>query len=564
MSTLAHALLARVRATPKAVAMHLATGEGWTSTTWTEGTVRVLALARWLRAAGVTRGERVAVLGEPDLRWIEADFATLLCGGATVGIYPTLLPEQVLWQLRHGEVRVLLGSSDLLARLPVDALNEAGILVAPWDVAHPALRPQVTLTPEDLAAVEAMAAEVQPSDACAILYTSGTTGEPKGVVLSHAAMLATARATQRAIPLEAGETSLIFLPLAHSLQRIVLYRGLLEEVEAWIVPRLDRVAEVLPLARPSVLATVPRMLEKVLARAEAAARSKGPRPLRIFTWAMDVAREVSVHLESQTPVPLGLRAKALVADRLVWTKVRARMGGRLKTIVCGGARLSPEVGRAFHGMGVATCEGWGLTETCAPATLNARDDLRFGTVGRPLPGIELRLEDDGEVLVRGDGLFSGYWRAPEATAAVLDAEGWFRTGDLGRMEDGRLVIVDRKKELLVTSGGKNIAPLPLEGALEGGVFGQVVVVGDDRPYLVALFAPDPEAARDLDTAALRDEAQRRVQALNARVPSFEQIKRFAVLDGPLTVESGLLTPTLKLRRRTIASTFAAEINTLYV
>jgi long-chain acyl-CoA synthetase len=255
--------------------------------------------------------------------------------------------------------------------------------------------------------------------------------------------------------------------------------------------------------------------------------------------------------------------KLAVADRLVFAKVRAKLGGALETIVVGGARLDPEVGRFFHGMGIAVCEGWGLTETCAPATLNRPDDLRFGTVGRALPGVELRLDDDGEVLVRGPGLFRGYWRDPDATAAAFTPDGFFRTGDIGVIEDGRLSIVDRKKEILVTSGGKNIPPVNIEKKLEGGVIGQAVVIGNDRPYLVALLAPDPDTAKGLSETELRARADARVRDVNATLPPFEQVKRWALLPGPLTVEDGLLTPTLKLRRKPIEARWRDLIEGLY-
>jgi long-chain acyl-CoA synthetase len=568
--TLAHATLARLRVARDATAMVQPTDTGeWVPVTWGCSATRVLALARWLRAHGVTRGERVAILGPPHVRWVEADLATLLTGGVVVGIYPTLLPAQVAWQVRHSGARVLLGPS--LDALEGEGLARDGVTLAAWDVAHPG--EAEPCADSDLDTLAAFAEEVQPGDPCAIFYTSGTTGEPKGAVVTHAAMLATVLASRSVLSLEpddggasrAGErpSSLVFLPLAHSLQRMVLYRGLLEDVEAWVVPTLEQVPDAIVRARPTLLATVPRMLEKVLARAEATAAQRGSRAAATFRWAIGVAREVSLLREQGRSLPVGLRLRAALAERLVWGKVRARMGGRLHTLVCGGARLNPEVGRAFHGMGIDVCEGWGLTETCAPATLNTRADVRFGTVGRPLPGMELRLDADGEVLVRGAGCFSGYWRAPEATAAAFTHDGWFRTGDIGRLDaEGRLSIMDRKKELIVTSGGKNLAPLPIEGALEGAPFAQVVVIGDERPYLVALFAPEHPVEGE-ERSRLLAVARGRVEAYNARVPGFEQVKRTAVLDGPLAVDDGTLTPTLKVKRRAVAERHREAIEALY-
>lgn len=562
--TLVALALAKLEGARDGIAMHVRrpgtpSRIAWTTLTWGQSAARIAGLARALRARGVRRGDRVAVLGDPDPRWIEADLAVLLLGGVTVGIYPTLPPESIAWQLRHAGARVVLGAStDALARIPREGLPD--LVAETWDLGT---REDLDASDDPLAVLHTLAVDVRPDDPCALFYTSGTTGNPKGAVVTHGAMVATVRATRQVIDLGPRPVSIVFLPLAHSLQRIVVYRSLVEEAEAWVLPKVTDLLEVLPLAQPTVLATVPRMLEKIRAGAEAAARAKGPRALAVFQWAARVAREVSILSEAGRPLPAFLRAERAVADHLVFATVRARMGGHLRQLLVGGARLDPEVARFFHGMGFAVCEGWGLTETCAPATLNRPEDARFGTVGRPLPGTDLRLDDDGEVLVRGPGLFTGYWNEPEATAAAFTQDGWFRTGDIGTLEDGRLRIIDRKKELIVTSGGKNIPPVNLEKRLEGGPLAQAVVIGDDRPYLVALVAPDPDTAGGLSAAELQGLAEARVAALNATLPPYEQVKRVAVLPEPLTVEAGLLTPTLKLRRKPIAARYAELIESLY-
>ncbi len=562
--TLVTLALAKLEGAHARVAMHVrrpgnASRLGWSTLTWGESAARIAGLARALRVRGVRKGDRVAVLGDPDPRWIQADLAILLLGGVTVGVYPTLPPDAIAWQLQHAGARVILGANaDLLARIPREGLPD--LIAETWDLGT---REGLDASDDPIGAVRGLATDVGPDDPCAIFYTSGTTGNPKGAVVTHGAMVATVRATCAVIDLGPRPVSVVFLPLAHSLQRIVVYRALVEDAEAWVLPKVTDLLEVLPLAQPTVLATVPRMLEKIRAGAEAAARAKGPSALAVFQWAARVAREVSIHAEAGRALPAFLRAERAVAERIVFATIRARMGGQLRQLLVGGARLDPEVARFFHGMGFAVCEGWGLTETCAPATLNRPEDARFGTVGRPLPGMELRLDLDGEVLVRGPGLFSGYWNEPEATAAAFTSEGWFRTGDVGVLEDGRLRIVDRKKELIVTSGGKNIPPVNLEKRLEGGPLAQAVVIGDDRPYLVALVAPDADAASGLSRAELQALAEERVAALNATLPPYEQVKRVAVLTDPLTVEDGLLTPTLKLRRKPIAARYAALIEELY-
>jgi long-chain acyl-CoA synthetase len=305
------------------------------------------------------------------------------------------------------------------------------------------------------------------------------------------------------------------------------------------------------------------MLEKIKSGVEARLAKESVAKRRIFAWALAVGTEASRRVERKEPLPGMLSAKLRVADRLVFRKVRARFGGELRLFAVGGARLDPEVGRFFHALGITVCEAWGLSETCAPATLNSPDDFRFGTVGKPLPGVTIRLAEDGEVLVKGPGLFREYWRDPVATAAAFTPDGFFRTGDVGELVDGYLKIVDRKKEILVTSGGKNIPPVNIEKRLEGGLVGQAVVIGDDRPYLVALLAPDADHAHGVDAAALQAAGEARVAEANAQLAPFEQIKRFAWLPEPLTPDNGLLTPTLKLKRRAIAERYRDVIEGLY-
>lgn len=552
MTTLASMLLDKFARSGSAPGLYWREGATWRSATWSESEREVAATAEALRAMGVEKGDRVAILGNPHPRWLVADFATFCLGAITVGIYPTLHPDAVRYQLAHSGAKVLLVESPAdLERLSL-AIHGCPELrhARTWDLAGP---PAV-----DLAAFRERARAVRPEDPCAIFYTSGTTGDPKGATVSHGAMAAVCEAS-RVIPLQPGDRSMVFLPLAHSLQRMAAYRALLEEVTAYFCPSLDQFPEVLRIARPSVLATVPRMLEKIKATAEANVATQRPLARRIYAWAMEVGRERSRRVETGQPLPEPLAWKYAIADRLVFRKIRARMGGALRVFIVGGARLDPEVARFFHALGVDVCEAWGLTETCAPATMNTPSAFRFGTVGRPLSVFELRLDEDGEVLVKGAGLFSGYWNDPSATAAAFTPDGWFRTGDVGRIEDGFLRIVDRKKEILVTAGGKNIPPVNIEKRLEGGGIAHAVVVGNDRPYLVALLAPDP----DHPVADPKALAEARVREANAGLSPFEQVKKWAWLPTPLTVESGLLTPTLKLKRRAIDEAYRDVIDRLY-
>lgn len=551
MSTLATLLLEKFDRSRASVAMHFREDGAWGTTRWSACEARVAAAAQTLHGLGVRPGDRVAILGNPHPRWLEADFATLCIGGISVGIYPTLRPDAVAFQLRHSGASVFVVESE--------AERERLRDVIPSSVRHVVIWDALDGPPADLAAFRERARAVRPEDPCCLFYTSGTTGDPKGAVVTHAAMLATCEASRTVIPIEPGDRSIVFLPLAHSLQRMTAYRALMDEVTAYFCYSIAQFPETLLLARPSVLATVPRMLEKIKAGAEAAVASKPPWVGRLFRWAIGVGVERSRLVEARAPVPARLALAWRLADRLVYTRIRARMGGALRLIAVGGARLDPDVARFFHAMGISVCEGWGLTETCAPATANRPDDFRFGTVGKALPGMEIKLDTDGEVLVRGPGLFSGYWQDPVATAAAFTPDGFFRTGDIGVLEDGFLSIVDRKKEILITSGGKNIPPVNIEKRLEGGAIGQAVVIGNDRPYLVALLAPDPEA-RVADRDAW---AADRVRQVNATLAPFEQIKKFAWLPEPLTVENGQLTPTMKIKRRVVDEAYREMIAGLY-
>ena len=552
MSTIPALLLARADLYPNRIFARAKDERGqWAGVTGKECLAQVASTAAQLSAMGVVRGDRVGILGNPHPRWTECDFATVCLGAITVGIYPTLTADAVAYQLRHAGVKVLLvedaGQLERLATvLPPNVLH-----ARVWEL------PRAEV---DLPAFRARAEAVSAADVCAIIYTSGTTGNPKGAVITHGAVTAVCRASQAAVPMEPGDRSLIFLPLAHSLQRIAVYRGLMEDAEAYFCSKLTDLPEVLQVARPQILASVPRMLEKIKSGAEAAVVKRGKVAASLFAWAMGVGLERSACIEHGKSLSAGLRVRYAIADRLIFGKVRQRMGGAIRTLACGGARLDPSVARFFHATGIDVLEAWGLTETCAPATLNRPGNFKFGTVGQALNGVEIKLDADGEVLVRGPGLFSGYWEDPAASAAAFTEDGFFRSGDIGEVDaDGFLKIVDRKKEILVTAGGKKIPPVNIEKKLEGGAIGQAVVIGDDRAYLVALLAPDPEQpCEDRESYA-----KARVAAANAELATFEQIKRWAWLPSPLSVEDGLLTPTMKLKRKPIAAAYAELIEGMY-
>jgi long-chain acyl-CoA synthetase len=379
--------------------------------------------------------------------------------------------------------------------------------------------------------------------------------------------------------LSRGERSIAWLPLAHALQRQTLYTSFLIGTVGYWCESIDDLPEVIDFARPHVLASVPRMLEKMRSRILDGVAERGPRAERAVARALDVGRQRLDYLERGEAVPIFLELRWRLLDRLVFAKIRERLGGSLHTLVVGGAALDPEVARFFGAMGLSVLEGWGLTETAAPATVNRRHHFRFGTVGKPLPGVDVRLAEDGEIQVRGPGLFRGYYRDEEATAAAFDGE-WFKTGDLGVLdEDGFLRIVDRKKEILVTAGGKNIAPVPIEARLmRSPAVAQAVAIANERPYLIALISPDEEglAALAERTGAPGDSMAEwlahpevvahftaLVEEANGALPRWEQVKRWRVLPTEFTPETGELTPTLKLKRRVIAERYASTIDELY-
>lgn len=556
--TLPKLFLDRVRRAPEVAGLHDLDGGTWRSSTWADAEREVAGALAGLRRDGVGAGDRVAILGNPHPAWMTADLATLSAGAVTVGIYPTLLPESVRYILDHAGCTLLLVESDAeLARLGCVDGRVGAVRARVWDAGGPVARAAVT--PAEIEALRVAVDAVDPDGLCTLIYTSGTTGEPKGAMITHRAMLAVCQATQEVMPLDGPQRSIVYLPLAHSLQRMAVYRAFMDDIEAWWCPRFEDLPATIAVARPTVLVAVPRVLEKMQARIEGTVAKQSASVQRLFRWAVACGRRREVRTG---PAGRWERTEEALAERLVLRRIRDRLGG-IRQIGVGGAALNVETARFFQAVGIEVLEAWGLTETCAPATLNRPGRAKLGTVGTPLAGVELKLLDDGEVLVRGPGLFSGYWRDEEATArAVVD--GWFCTGDIGRLDaDGFLSIIDRKKELIVTAGGKNIAPVPVERKLERGGdgepgIGQAIVIGSERPYLVALLAADPDAP-PADLAAF---AAARIAAVNAGLPSFEQVKAWAWIP-PLTVENGLLTPTLKPRRRFVLQAHAALIDQLY-
>jgi len=549
---------------------------------------RAATLADSLASLGVGAGDRVMLLCDTRPEWHMVDIAILSLGAVNAPIYATLTPAQVAYQARDSGAAVAIAEDAeqmakfVAARPTCPELEHLVQLEGPREEG---VLPLDDLWSETVDGAEERfwerAARVQEDDLATIVYTSGTTGEPKGVMLTHRNIVTNVAEGIERVDVSPGELGLEFLPLCHMIERLAGYMYMsLGASRAYC--SVYHVGELMPTIRPAVFASVPRLLEKVHSAVMAKANA-APAPRRaLFHWAIATGSEVANRRLAGRPVGLGLSLKHRIADRLVLTKVRGALGGRLKASFCGGAAVPLFVHEFFQAIGVPVQEAWGLTETSPIITLNGHEvgDLRLGSVGRPLPSYEMRVADDGELLARGPSVFKGYWNKPEQTAEVFDAEGFFLTGDIGTIdEDGFVFITDRKKDLIVTAGGKNIAPQPVESELkESPYIENAVLIGDGRPFVVALLAPNPEAVaawaeehgQDADDLAgvlahpgLARQFAEAVDSVNAKLARFEQIKEFRVLPEPLTVEGGALTPTLKVKRRVVAGEYAKLIEEMY-
>jgi len=532
--------------------------DGWRPVPWEEAAERVEALARGLLARGVRHGDRVAVLSRTRLEWILLDWAVMSIGAVVVGLYPTNTAKECEYVLEHSEAVLAFTEDEEQTRKLVSIRGTLPALreVIPFDRLP-------KLEAEGRLARHLRPEPVGEDDLATLIYTSGTTGPPKGCMLTHRNLVTAATCVVEGLQ-QAGEVVLLFLPLAHSYGRLAHQAATFRGATVACVADVTRVPEALAAVRPAVLPAVPRVYEKVHANTLGEIERAGGLRRRIGLWALGVGARASRARREGAPVPALLSLQERLADRLVFAKVRERLGGRLRVGVSGAAPLSPDVMEFFHALGVPVIEGYGLTESASSATVNEPEGFRIGTVGRPVEGAEIRLADDGEILIRSDAVFAGYYKEPEATAQALTNDGWLRTGDVGELDaDGFLRITDRKKDLIITAGGKNIAPQNLENALKASRFvSQAIVVGDRRPYVTALLTLD-----EAEVASSGRDPQQLVQALvddvNRDRTRVEQIKRFVILPRDFSQEEGEVTPTLKLRRRVIHEHFAAEIERLY-
>src|SRR6266508_3710885 len=566
----------------------------WKTLTWREVGNAVRDLAAGLVTLGRRPGDAVGILSTSRAEWVQADFAIFSAGCVTIPIYPTYPPDLIEYIVNDAGVKTLIveDPTQLAKVLEVDKAMpglEQIVIMQGYEGREPsprrftweALRRLGREKADSLKAELANRVDgIKRDDVATIVYTSGTTGPPKGVVQTHGNHLSALESAAQTTSIAARDVHLLFLPLAHSFARLESFIGVHRGLCTAFAESIDKLRDNLPETKPHFICSVPRVFEKVYAGAMAKAEGGSPIKRKIFNWAVGVGKEVSRLKQAKQPVPAALAMKYKIAEKLVFSKMHAALGGRLRFAVSGGAPLSREIAEFFHAAGILILEGYGLTETCPVLSSNQEDNFKFGSVGRPIPGVEIKIAPDGEILGRGKNIAQGYFKKPEATAEVFLAGGWFATGDIGRLdEDGFLFITDRKKDLIVTAGGMNIAPQNIENLLKGDPFiSQAMVHGDRRPYPVALITLNPEElakfAREKGIMAsdptvlakhpkVVERVQRTVDAKNSELQSYAKVKKFAILPEDFTVDNGALTPTLKVKRKVISERHRAALDALY-
>ena len=534
-------------------------GDAWREVSWREAARIVDELAHGLLALGIRKGDAFAILASTRLEWALFDFALGLIGAVGAPIYMNSSPRDAHHVLTHSEAVGIL-CEDEVQRAKVDGVELEHVLTfADLDGLRERGREHAKANPD---AVAQAAAALDEDDLFTYIYTSGTTGPPKACMITHRNYYEMADKVRQIEDFTVSEdTMLLYLPLAHNFGRLMHLHSPHVGYTLAFCPDPYAVAEALPAVRPTVFPSVPRVYEKIYTGVLAKFAEETGVKRTLIDWAMRVGRQVSELRQSDQPVPALLLLRHRLAERLVYSKVKERLGGRIRICVSGGAPLAKEIIQFFHALDILILEGYGLTECTTAATVNRPTRYRFGSVGPAMPGVELRLADDGEVLIKTDTIFGGYFKDEEATREVLPGDGWLRSGDLGQIDDdGFLTITDRKKDILVTAGGKNVAPQNLENALKThAVVSQALVVGDRRPYVAALIT----LSDDADVESAETLVREAVDEVNRELSRFEQIKRYTILPRDFTPEAGEVTPTLKLKRRICQEHFAAEIEALY-
>lgn len=542
-----------------------------------------------LRELGHSRGDKLAIFSENSPDWVICDYANLCLGGITVPIYPTLVPEHIAYIIQDSESKIVICSTPNLLEKVLSVKDKIpgvkSLILMNGTPPNEVLSLQNLREQGDQAMqndpdfFEKTASALKPEDLASIIYTSGTTGLPKGVMLNHGNFTSNVSALASIIPFGVEDTALSFLPLSHVLERLGTFAFLSRGVTMAYAESIETVAENLMEVRPTIMISVPRLFDKIYARVMDNVLSSSSLKRKIFFWALKVGKKEAALRQSKEKPSLGLRFRRSLADKLVFTKITARTGGRISFFVSGGAPLSKDVAEFFGAMGLIILEGYGLTETSPVLAVNTFDNIKLGTVGKPIPGVEIRIEEDGEILAKGPNIMQGYYKNPEETAETIK-DGWLYTGDIGHLdEDGFLVITDRKKDIIVTTGGKNVAPQPIENMLKTSPYiANQVVVGTRRNFISALIVPDfdklEEYAREnqipfnnrkelVENQAVIDFMMDEIHKATSSLAPYETIKKIILLDRDFDIESGEMTPTLKVKRDFVEKEFKEQIDSLY-
>ena len=550
---------------------------------------RVKCFSLGLRDLGLEAGDKLIILSENRPEWVISDVANLCLGGITVPIYTSLIPEQIKYIIDDSDAKIVVVSdqgqwqkieaikSELtkvtsyitcLSEAPEGVLTFAQVLERgrKMDKQNPGL-------------FEKMALEVKPDAIASIIYTSGTTGPPKGVMLTHSNIFSNVKTCSSLLPFKDTDTVLSFLPLSHILERMGMFVYLYNGMSIGFAESIDTLGENLLEVRPHIMVNVPRVLEKIYAKVIDNVQVSSSLKRKIFFWAVKVGRKYGRKKILNQPISKLLQFKRNLANKLVFSKVYAKTGGRVRFFLCGGAPLSKDIGEFFYAIGLTIIEGYGLTETSPVITANTFENLKFGTVGKPIPGVDVRIDEDGEILTKGPNVMNGYYKKEAASREVFEG-GWFHTGDIGHFdEEGFLVITDRKKDIIVTSGGKNVAPQPIEGILNLNPYiSTALVIGDSRKFISALVVPDFEkleeyakqnniSFEDHCDLVKKEEIVRFIQEqVDRSVPnlaSYEKVKKIALLDKEFEIEKGEITPTLKVKRNIVEEKYKGIIDAMY-
>jgi len=604
---------ARIKASGPKTALRWKEGGVWRESSWNEWDRAAREIGAGLGVLGIGAGERVGLLANTRPEWVYCDLGILMAGCITVPIYQSNLPHECEYIINDSGAKVVLAEDPvqvqklMTERAKLGGVTKVVVFEGLSRFAKPDAQGRTELKLDDVvsaadkdwvltlaelrelgkkwladeanrAQLEKSWTEIDPSSPFTIVYTSGTTGPPKGVVLTHANIVWECDAIRDGIPVDENDEQLLFLPFAHIFAKVLEWVAIVRGSRIAFAESIAQIKANLAEVRPTFMCAVPRVLEKVYIGILGNRNASSPGKQKIFDWAFSVGREVSKLKQQNQPIPFLLGLKNRIATKLVFSKIHTLLGGRMRFIVSGGAPLSKEIAEFFHAAGVLILEGWGLTETTAGTCVNRPEKYQFGTVGMPVAGIEIKIAEDGEILVRGGSVMKEYYKNPTATAEVLDKDGWFHTGDVGVFENGLLRITDRKKDLIVNAGGKNIAPQNLENALKATPYiSQVMVHGDKRPYLVALITLNEENiakwARDNGVSATGAELAKDakikeliggyIKKLNSEHPSYSSIKKFEILPADFSQETGELTPSLKVKRKFTYEKFKNLIDAFY-